>query len=90
MPSIADNAKPWNKENQTKNQFGDINKQFAALDVDQYDDDYEDDAGEGDGNGEGFDEDEEDADFDANELLNLTDYVNKRKSQNGSSLNLVS
>ena len=54
-----------------------MNKQFEDLEMsdnknafDNYDDDEENE------------EEEEDGDFDANELLNLTDYQNKRKDSN--------
>ena len=51
------------------NERNEKSKAFADFD---YKDDFEDDF-------EQDEEEEEEGDFDANELLNLTDYQNKRK-----------
>lgn len=49
------------------------------MDNNEFDDDFAADEGDEDGNDGYGEEDEDDADFDANELLNLSDYQNKRK-----------
>jgi hypothetical protein len=57
---------PIGKENKASNKYSEINKQFEDLNLES--NDFDDDFGDDDA-----------GDFDANELLNLTDYQNKRK-----------
>jgi choline dehydrogenase-like flavoprotein len=66
LPSISNDKKP------NSSLFPPTKKQEVVEDEDEeeYDDQYEEE------------EDEDDGDFDANELLNLTDYQNKRGKLN--------
>ena len=54
------------------NKYNEINKQFAAMDLKE---DFGDDFGEDEDEEE---DEEDDGDFNANELLNFTNYQNKR------------
>ena len=69
LPSVADDKKAYTG---IGSKYSEIKQQFADMSIkdDEDDDEEEEEYGE---------EDNDDDDFNANELLNLTDYQNKRK-----------
>ena len=75
LPSIADY--PKTATSALDNKYADINKQFEDMGLD--DNDFGDDFGDEDEEEEEQENEEDEGDFDANELLNFSDYQNKRK-----------